>query len=447
MVSVLLRAWRALRYRGGHWVSFAALICASPAFAQLVNCTQYSIGNGTWYATYQEAGQSYVAQLSGQACGSTGSTYATEVVITVSNVSFNRRCSQTGGLIGPYSTSIVSRTGPYCQPDSCSGKTGNSAVETFTIGWSSKSPETNSSAAVQAALVGGWIDPTTSPQCSQGCSVTVGARTDGDGYGSTVPGETGLYRLAADYVVTYGSTPCTAANNAPNNPAASAPACPGYTGTVGGKEACIPSTPASAAAPNAANNPGDGKLGNPKAGGDGSKPVDDPARSPSPAASGGGAGSLGGGNGGGPPGMGGGKFGGGTTGGTGTTGGGSATTGTNGKNTDGGACEKNPSAAGCGGAPAGDQSLYTQKTRTMTNVFDDAKTRMQASPFGSAASAFFSFGGGGTCPTFTATIPWVNASLTIDQFCSSLAANMLLLVKAALLAVSAFMAFRIAFDN
>lgn len=111
-------------------------------------------------------------------------------------------------------------------------------------------------------------------------------------------------------------------------------------------------------------------------------------------------------------------------------------------------CDKNAADEGCGGDPSDVEAsgLYTKKEKTVASIFEGAKTTLQASPVGSATSNFFTVSGGGSCPTATWTIPYLNASVQMDAFCTPMALNMLFAIKGALLLVASFMAFRIAVE-
>jgi hypothetical protein len=111
-----------------------------------------------------------------------------------------------------------------------------------------------------------------------------------------------------------------------------------------------------------------------------------------------------------------------------------------------GECEKNPAGAGCGGEPAPVGSLYTAKDKTMVGVLSAHRDSFMASPIGSAVGGFFIVGGGGQCPTFQAQIPFINADVSLDAFCSPFAAQALALLKVALLVAASFLAFRIAVE-
>lgn len=112
-------------------------------------------------------------------------------------------------------------------------------------------------------------------------------------------------------------------------------------------------------------------------------------------------------------------------------------------------CEKNSSDTGCGGAPKdiSGGGLYTPKEATVKGVLEGARDTLMASPVGSAVTGFFSVSGGGSCPRSTGTIPFINATISIDAFCSDFAALAFLIIRGALLVVAGWMAFRIAIDN
>lgn len=111
-----------------------------------------------------------------------------------------------------------------------------------------------------------------------------------------------------------------------------------------------------------------------------------------------------------------------------------------------GECEKNPSASGCGGDPAVVGELYAKKDKTLSGVLSQAKDSFMGSPFGSAVGGFFVVPSGGACPVWSANIPFLKGAVTIDQFCSPMAATALSIFKAALLVAASFMAFRIAIE-
>lgn len=130
---------------------------------------------------------------------------------------------------------------------------------------------------------------------------------------------------------------------------------------------------------------------------------------------------------------------------------GTPTTGTDDGTDDGqdeekGECEKNPSKAGCGGPAAAVGDLYQAKEKTMASVLSAASAAFRQSGVGSAVGDFFVVNGGGTCPTWQATIPYIDAEVTIDQFCSAFATSALAALKICLLIASSFFAFRVAVE-
>lgn len=109
-------------------------------------------------------------------------------------------------------------------------------------------------------------------------------------------------------------------------------------------------------------------------------------------------------------------------------------------------CQKNPSGEGCGGKPATVGTLYTAKTKTMAGVLGAHRDAVMGSAFGGAVGGFFSVSGGGSCPTWNAHIPFLDADLSIDQFCSAFARDALAILKIAILLGASFFAFRVAVE-
>lgn len=110
-------------------------------------------------------------------------------------------------------------------------------------------------------------------------------------------------------------------------------------------------------------------------------------------------------------------------------------------------CDINPSAEGCGGQGAAIGELYAKKDKTVGQALKKATDALQASPVGSAVGGFFTVGSGGSCPTASATIPFLNKVVTFDMFCTTFAGQMFIIVKAVLLMLATWMAFRIAIDH
>lgn len=114
-------------------------------------------------------------------------------------------------------------------------------------------------------------------------------------------------------------------------------------------------------------------------------------------------------------------------------------------------CSKNPKALVCEGTgkPKDPQAsqFYSKKDKTVASVLGGAKDTLMASPVGSAVGGFFSVSGGGSCPDTSWHIPFLNADVQASVWCGSLAASVFAIIRAVLLVVAGFMAFRIAIDN
>lgn len=109
-------------------------------------------------------------------------------------------------------------------------------------------------------------------------------------------------------------------------------------------------------------------------------------------------------------------------------------------------CEQNSSSAGCGGDPAAIGQLYAQQDKTMSGVLTGYRDQFMGSPIGSAVGNFFVVSVSGSCPQWSAHIPFIKADVLIDQFCSQFASNALAILKACILVAASFFAFRIAVE-
>ncbi len=111
-------------------------------------------------------------------------------------------------------------------------------------------------------------------------------------------------------------------------------------------------------------------------------------------------------------------------------------------------CEKNSSDTGCGGDPKAVDAngLYTKKEATVKGALEGAAAKLNRSPVGAAVTGFFVVGGGGSCPSTSANIPFLDKTFTLDFYCSSFAANAFMLLRAVLLLIASWMAFRIAIE-
>ena len=112
-----------------------------------------------------------------------------------------------------------------------------------------------------------------------------------------------------------------------------------------------------------------------------------------------------------------------------------------------GTCQENSSAEGCGGQGAGIGDLYAKKDRTIAQVMKKASDDLKAAPLGSAVGGFFTVGSGGSCPSPSGVVPFLNKAVTFDMFCTSFAAQMFLIVRMVLLMLATWMAFRVAIDH
>lgn len=109
-------------------------------------------------------------------------------------------------------------------------------------------------------------------------------------------------------------------------------------------------------------------------------------------------------------------------------------------------CDKHPSSAGCGGDAAQVGELYAPKGKTLDSVLGTARDQFMVSPFGSAASNFFSVSNPGACPTWSASLAYFHTTLTIDQLCTPFGVQALAVLKMAILLAASFFAFRIAVE-
>lgn len=112
-----------------------------------------------------------------------------------------------------------------------------------------------------------------------------------------------------------------------------------------------------------------------------------------------------------------------------------------------GECEQNPSASGCGGEGAAIGELYADNPATLTEVLTGFRSAALGTPIGSAVDGFFTVSGGGACPTYQTTIPYIEADVNLDVFCDEWVADALAFLQAAIMVVCSFFAFRVAIDN
>lgn len=113
-------------------------------------------------------------------------------------------------------------------------------------------------------------------------------------------------------------------------------------------------------------------------------------------------------------------------------------------------CVENPDACKEGGGEFGagapdNLELFTPNDEaTFAGKLSKFRQDMAATELGEAVGGFFTVAGGGTCPTWAATIPFIETTITLDQWCRPEMAGGMAVMKGALLVVFGFLAFRFA---
>jgi hypothetical protein len=155
--------------------------------------------------------------------------------------------------------------------NACSSEAGKLITTNYTVGWV-LNPKYQPVDAV-SNTVGDYLGPAlNSYQCVAGCRRYIDGLKDGpQGFVSSEPSGSGLYRLSLDFVTVGQGTTCTTPTNDPSNPNAPNPACPGTIGEVNGQTRCLPKSGGPAIPPpsNTASAPPPGvpiTPGNPAAG-------------------------------------------------------------------------------------------------------------------------------------------------------------------------------------
>jgi hypothetical protein len=460
-VDTFLRwLWRAVWLGGCAGLSFVAIAqtCTPHQATQYQFSTSGSVRNGTQRPSIQSAWN----ESASVACNDISGQYNTEFSFTnsvppayvVTSYSSTGSWDGTNCIIGgtKTTTSCNSNSNPVCGAPSttalsgnfakatrvvqvdcttCAGKSGVQDTANYTLGWSrvpgGSFPKSPTDAQLKSIVVGPAYWPTGST-CNKGCTATVGGYAQG--FVSTTPSATGLYRMSADFVVTGAGASCAVGASDGNNSTAPPAACDGFTGSIGGKTACVAPVGSSGGS---ANVPSGAVVGNPTADSSGSGAIG--TRTPSNGS---------GGNGGGPPTTLDGQPIGSDSNGDGVAdiGGSSGSGGTG--TTD--PCTANNFATGCyGTAPGQPSGLYTAKSRTFTQVFQQFQTTLSSSGIGSGVANFFSVNfSAGQCPTWSAHIPYIEADMNIDFMCSTPFQSLLLAMRGVLLIVAGWAAFRIA---
>lgn len=150
----------------------------------------------------------------------------------------------------------------------CSALAGTGGVQNFTIGWSSTSGDRVSPDGTLNDVVGPVTAPPTTV-CVNECTATRGGASTF--FHSLEPSPTGLFRMSADYAITYTGASCSTGNDSAANPSTPPAPCTGVVVQLDNRTRCIPSsTPSDQPAPPTTTPP---KQGNPAAGSDGTQPV------------------------------------------------------------------------------------------------------------------------------------------------------------------------------
>lgn len=95
----------------------------------------------------------------------------------------------------------------------------------------------------------------------------------------------------------------------------------------------------------------------------------------------------------------------------------------------------------------GDGQLYEPNDYDQKNygtVLIAAVDEMKASPIFEAVDNFFTISLSGSCPTYSTSVPYLNTTITIDQFCSTTMQSIWPVVKSIILLIFSFLAFRVA---
>jgi hypothetical protein len=106
----------------------------------------------------------------------------------------------------------------------------------------------------------------------------------------------------------------------------------------------------------------------------------------------------------------------------------------------------NPAGEGCGGNPTAPGSIRTAGTRTVADALGDARNALMASGIGQAIGGFFTLTVAGSCPTWVWSIPFIKADVPFDVFCAPFTIAALAVMKAVVLCVGAWFAFRVAME-
>lgn len=84
------------------------------------------------------------------------------------------------------------------------------------------------------------------------------------------------------------------------------------------------------------------------------------------------------------------------------------------------------------------------ETRNFGTVIEAAVTEMQNTALSQAVNDFFTVSFSGTCPVYSANVPYLNTTIVIDQFCSSVMTQVWPYISAVIILVFSVLAFRVA---
>ena len=270
-----------VRYQLACVLVWALLLVLGPvqvAHAQgTATVDQYCFNNnggscqGTWKNTASEACAEGAAYYTAQSAG-IGQTCTVSACSGKGDTPANRfACTLTEGYVYNNGLSYRSSAGTLPCPSA-----GTKSVRDFTLGYSN-SPNDGAPTVPEIAA---YNAIRSSSRCvvagGSSCAVTVSDQAN-MAYASTQPTSTGLYRISADFEVTYSGAGCTASStdSAATNAAQPVPSCPGAFGTVNGKPTCVPTTAGTtASAPTRTDGtPVPVVTGNPAAGSNGADPL------------------------------------------------------------------------------------------------------------------------------------------------------------------------------
>lgn len=108
-----------------------------------------------------------------------------------------------------------------------------------------------------------------------------------------------------------------------------------------------------------------------------------------------------------------------------------------------GPCEKNPNAAECVGNPVPVGQLPRGEKSDLRGAIEAGIAQVQATGLGGLADGMFTVSAGGSCPTWEATVPYLDVSVEFDHLCTPGAATMLDIVRGVVLVVAGFAALRV----